>query len=466
MRVKALRLIRVWNAFMFPLNKKRLRTLKEGSVEKGPVAYWMSRDQRTSDNWALLWAQDFALKQRAPLVVMFCLVPEFLNATQRQYSFMLKGLQEVENNLSRKNIPFYLLTGSPESVIPEWLRIHDIKVIVTDFDPLHIKRSWKKSISERINISFYEIDAHNIVPCWVVSQKQEYGAYTIRPKIHRALEEYLEEFPKLRTHSIPWKKKTAKIDWNKVMLALTADRSVSEVVWIRSGEREAHRALIKFIKHKLSLYQELRNDPAMDGQSNLCPYLHFGQLSAQRIALEVMKADAAKEVKDAFLEELIVRRELSDNFCFYNHDYDSFAGFPDWAKKTLDKHRKDLRAYIYSREQFENGETHDGLWNAAQMEMVKRGKMHGYMRMYWAKKILEWTPSPEIAIETAIYLNDKYELDGRDPNGYTGIAWSMGGVHDRAWNERNVFGKVRFMSYNGCKSKFDIKRYIERINSL
>jgi deoxyribodipyrimidine photo-lyase len=250
------------------------------------------------------------------------------------------------------------------------------------------------------------------------------------------------------------------------MLALTADRSVSEVVWIRSGEREAHRALIKFIKHKLSLYQELRNDPAMDGQSNLCPYLHFGQLSAQRIALEVMKADAAKEVKDAFLEELIVRRELSDNFCFYNHDYDSFAGFPDWAKKTLDKHRKDLRAYIYSREQFENGETHDGLWNAAQMEMVKRGKMHGYMRMYWAKKILEWTPSPEIAIETAIYLNDKYELDGRDPNGYTGIAWSMGGVHDRAWNERNVFGKVRFMSYNGCKSKFDIKRYIERINSL
>ena len=222
---------------MFPLNKKRLRTLKEGSVEKGPVAYWMSRDQRTSDNWALLWAQDFALKQRAPLVVMFCLVPEFLNATQRQYSFMLKGLQEVENNLSRKNIPFYLLTGSPESVIPEWLRIHDIKVIVTDFDPLHIKRSWKKSISERINISFYEIDAHNIVPCWVVSQKQEYGAYTIRPKIHRALEEYLEEFPKLRTHSIPWKKKTAKIDWNKVMLALTADRSVSEVVWIRIGRK-------------------------------------------------------------------------------------------------------------------------------------------------------------------------------------------------------------------------------------
>jgi deoxyribodipyrimidine photo-lyase len=161
----------VWNAFMSSLNKNRLRTLKEGSVERGPVAYWMSRDQRAEDNWALLWAQDFALKQRVPLVVMFCLVPEFLNATERQYRFMLKGLQEVENNLSRKNIPFYLLIGSPESVIAEWLRINDIKVIVTDFDPLNIKRSWKKSISERINIPFYEIDAHNIVPCWVVSQK-------------------------------------------------------------------------------------------------------------------------------------------------------------------------------------------------------------------------------------------------------------------------------------------------------
>jgi deoxyribodipyrimidine photo-lyase len=451
---------------MFPVNQNRLRTIREGSVEEGPVAYWMSRDQRTRDNWALLWAQDFALKQRAPLVVMFCLVPEFLNATQRQYDFMLKGLQEVENNLAGKNIPFCLLKGSPESVVTEWLRIQDIKVLVTDFDPLEIKREWKKGISERIKIPFYEIDAHNIVPFWVVSQKQEYGAYTIRPKIHRALEEYLEKFPKLKTHSIPWKKKEAKIDWNEVLRALTTDRSVSEVVWIRPGEREAHSALVKFLKHKLSLYQELRNDPAMDGQSDLSPYLHFGQLSAQRIALEVIKADAAEDVKDAFLEELIVRRELSDNFCFYNHDYDSFAGFPDWAKKTLDKHRKDPRAYIYSSEQFENGETHDGLWNAAQMEMVKRGKMHGYMRMYWAKKILEWTPSPEIAIETAIYLNDKYELDGRDPNGYTGIAWSIGGVHDRAWNERNVFGKVRFMSYNGCKSKFDIKKYIERINSL
>jgi deoxyribodipyrimidine photo-lyase len=338
--------------------------------------------------------------------------------------------------------------------------------MVTDFDPLRIKRKWKECVSANIETPFFEVDAHNIIPCWIASQKQEYGAYTIRPKIHRALDEYLEEFPELKIHPISWTKKAPKTDWEQIMSILTVDRSVPEVVWIQPGEREGQKALDTFIHGSLSRYNELRNDPNEDGQSHLSPYLHFGHLSAQRVALEVMRAHIPDNLKDAFLEELIVRRELSDNFCFYNPEYDRFDGFPEWARKTLGKHRKDPRPYIYSRDQFEFGQTHDDLWNAAQMEMVKRGKMHGYMRMYWAKKILEWSPSPETALETAIYLNDRYELDGRDPNGYTGIAWSIGGVHDRAWNERNVFGKVRYMSYNGCRSKFDIKKYIERINSL
>jgi deoxyribodipyrimidine photo-lyase len=176
--------------------------------------------------------------------------------------------------------------------------------------------------------------------------------------------------------------------------------------------------------------------------------------------------NSGKKGREDFLEELIIRRELSDNFCFYNPDYDEFKGFPDWAKKTLDEHRKDTREYVYSLKEFEAGQTHDELWNAAQMEMVKKGKMHGYMRMYWAKKILEWTASPEEALKTAISLNDKYELDGRDPNGYVGISWSIGGVHDRAWGERPIFGKIRYMSYNGCRSKFDVKKYIEDVNTL
>ena len=177
------------------------------------------------------------------------------------------------------------------------------------------------------------------------------------------------------------------------------------------------------------------------------------------------KSKLQKEDKDAFLEEMIIRRELSDNFCEYEPEYDQFEGFHAWSQKTLNEHRNDEREYIYPLGQFEAAETHDDLWNAAQNEMKITGKMHGYMRMYWAKKILEWTPSPEIAQQIAIDLNDKYELDGRDPNGYTGIAWSIGGIHDRAWFERPIFGKIRYMNYNGCKSKFDVMKYIEMHNS-
>jgi len=220
--------------------------------------------------------------------------------------------------------------------------------------------------------------------------------------------------------------------------------------------------LREFLRERLPWYHEGRNDPMEDAQSNLSPYLHFGHISAQRIVLEVTKHDANRESQEAFLEELIVRRELSDNFCFYNAHYDHFEGFPDWAKKTLNDHRKDTREYVYSLDDFGRGDTHDQLWNAAQREMVRRGKMHGYMRMYWGKKILEWTESPEEAIKIAIYLNDRYELDGRDTNGYAGIAWSIGGVHDRAWPERPIFGKIRYMSYHGCKSKFDVMAYRER----
>ena len=174
----------------------------------------------------------------------------------------------------------------------------------------------------------------------------------------------------------------------------------------------------------------------------------------------MQKSALDEQQKEAFLEQLIIRRELSENFCFYNDKYDDYEGFPAWAKKSLNAHRNDEREYIYSLENLDSAETHDALWNAAQQEMKYKGKMHGYMRMYWAKKILEWSFSPEIALENAIKLNNSYEIDGNDPNGYTGIAWSIGGVHDRPWFERPIFGQVRYMNYNGCKSKFDVRKYI------
>ncbi|MGD0275289.1 MAG: deoxyribodipyrimidine photo-lyase [Syntrophales bacterium] len=448
------------------MNNTRVRLLKEGKKSKIPVVYWMSRDQRVRDNWALLFAQDMAMKQQAPLAVIFCLVPQFLNATVRHYDFMLTGLETIEEGLSEKHIPFYLLTGAPDKEIPRFLQIHRVGTLVTDFDPLRIKRIWKEHIAKKIDTSFYEVDSRNIVPCWIASPKQEFGAYTFRPKIHRWLKDYLVEFPPLQKNTIPWVADQEGIGWSSVKKALDVDSSVGAVNWIKPGERAAHKVLSDFIETHLSRYPTERNNPNNDSQSNLSPYLHFGQISSQRVAFEVIKRVRKKEHIETFLEELIVRRELSDNYCFYNIHYDMLQGFPPWAQKTLNDHRKDYRPYRYSLSEFEEAKTHDDLWNAAQMEMVKRGKMHGYLRMYWAKKILEWTAAPEEALHVAIYLNDRYELDGRDTNGYTGIAWSIGGVHDRAWNEREVFGKIRYMSYNGCKSKFNVKSYVERIKTL
>ncbi|MDH3554996.1 MAG: deoxyribodipyrimidine photo-lyase [Deltaproteobacteria bacterium] len=443
------------------VDPRRVRIVKQGSIGSGSVLYWMSRDQRVNDNWALLFAQELALERKVSLGVVFSLVPRFLNATSRQYGFMLKGLQEVENHLAELNIPFFLLIGSPEQELPAFLVKHHIGGLVTDFDPLRIKQQWKKEVAAHIKSRIYEVDGRNIVPCWEASSKKEYAAYTLRPKIHRALPEFLKDFPLAQKHPFPWPKKVKKTNWDEAEISLKIDRSVPEIDWLLPGEKAAAATLDRFLTKKLSAYASRRNDPTEDGVSNLSPYLHFGQISAQRVALQLKKKKVNKESKDGFLEELIVRRELSDNFCFYNPDYDRFAGFPEWAQKTLNEHRGDKREYLYSLEQFEDGKTHDDLWNAAQMEMVHRGKMHGYLRMYWAKKILEWTGSPEEALEVAILLNDKYELDGRDTNGYVGIAWSVGGVHDRAWKERPIFGKIRYMSYGGCKAKFDVNSYIK-----
>ena len=321
-------------------------------------------------------------------------------------------------------------------------------------------------MGEKIDIPFYEVDAHNIVPCRFVSKKQEFAAYTIRPKIHRYLSEFLNEFPELKQMKKSDSFGGSPIEWEVVYKGLNVNMDVQEVSWIIPGEQNALEALSSFLENRFDKYAEERNDPVRNAQSNLSPYLHFGQISAQRVAIEVKKYCGNPESEEGFLEELIIRRELADNFCLYNPHYDSFAGFPDWVKDTLGKHKTDKREFIYTKEEFEKAQTHEDLWNAAQNEMIKTGKMHGYMRMYWAKKILEWTNTPQNALNVAIYLNDKYELDGRDPNGYTGCAWSIGGVHDRPWTERDIFGKIRYMNRNGAKRKFDIDSYIQKNNKV
>lgn len=442
------------------MNIKRVRELNNKVKQNGQVIYWMSRDQRVYDNWALIYAQKLAIGYNLPFAVVFCLSDDFPGANIRHYDFMINGLKEVENTLHKFNIPFYLLIGRPEDTLVKFIQNTHAGTLVTDFDPLKIKRNWKNRIAAAIDIPFCEVDAHNIVPCWIASEKQEFAAYTIRPKINRLLPEFLEEFP--LPEKMPYNFVHTSTNWSEVLNRLKIDRSVSVIEKILPGESQALNVLNSFLEERLQSFAGKRNDPNFHAQSELSPYLHFGQISAQRVALNSERFTGQINSTESFLEELIIRRELSDNYCYYNQSYDSFDGFPQWAKKTLDEHRTDQREHIYSLYEFENALTHDELWNASQMQMVSAGKMHGYMRMYWAKKILEWTECPEDALKTAIYLNDKYELDGRDPNGYTGIAWSIGGLHDRAWGEREIFGKIRFMSYNGCRQKFNVKEYINR----
>ena len=439
----------------------RSRKLNQADIKIGPIVYWLSRDQRVKDNWALLAAQQLALVNKQPLLVVFNLTPSFLGATERQYQFMLTGLKELEANLKQKNIAFKIVVSADLSTLVKLIKNIAAGAVITDFSPLKINRAWKKTVARQLDCALFEVDAHNIVPAWLASNKQEFAAYTFRPKIKKLLDQYLTPFPVLKKHPYAYPSQLVN-DYQTIEKHLTIDRQVKMVSGFEPGEKAAHRAAHYFITQRLSNYNAHRNDPNLLAQSDLSPYLHFGQLGAQSLALMVQTAKAPLVDKEAFLEELIVRRELADNFCLYNKNYDNQLAFPQWAQLTLKKHASDKREYLYNREQFELAHTHDKLWNAAQLELVKTGKMHGYMRMYWAKKILEWTKDVKTAFKIAIYLNDKYELDGRDPNGYAGIAWSLGGVHDRAWSERPVFGKIRYMNENGCRRKFDVDAYIQK----
>lgn len=422
----------------------------------GPVVYWINRDRRRDDNWAMLYAQQVALERKVPLIAVFCLVPTFLDATLRQYDFMIRGLEELERDLVEVNIGFRLLLGSPKETLLPYLEATSPSLVVTDFEPLRIKSLWLDDIVNGSTVPLHQVDAHNIVPCWVASPKLEFAAYTIRPKITRLLPTYLEEFPAVVKHPFD-APQSPLTDWSTVRASLRVDSTVGPVTWLTPGAAAGRTRLDAFVA-KIEQYAD-RNDPTKPGQSNLSPYFHFGQIAPQRAALATPKAG---EHSDSFLEELIIRRELSDNFTFYNDRYDSFDGFAPWAQQTLNDHRSDPRDYLYTAGQWEGACTHDELWNAAQRELVTTGKLHGFMRMYWAKKILEWSSSPDEALAIGIYLNDKYALDGRDPNGYVGVAWSVGGVHDRAWFERPVYGKIRYMNANGCARKFDVKSYIRR----
>jgi deoxyribodipyrimidine photo-lyase len=437
---------------------RRSRSLHPGKRGQGPVIYWMERDQRIDDNWAMLYAQQEALIREKPLLVLFFIPPKSRGNHPPQNVFQAYGLKENIQKCKNNNIGYFIYDGDAEKLLPQICDQLDCHLLVTDFSPLHAKQSALLAIGKNVTVPVVEVDAHNIIPAWLISSKKEYAAYTIRPKIHRLLDDYLTEFPKISKHPVP----PAEIKLGNLpeITHSLGSHLDGETGQFRPGHVQATQQMQSFIANGLNTYEQDRNNPNLNGQSELSCYLHFGQLGPQRLAHEVSHADCDKTSKESFLEELVVRRELADNFCLYEKNYDRFAGFHPWAQKSLNEHRNDKREYTYTLRQLEHGETHEELWNSCQRNLVTSNKLHGFLRMYWAKKILEWTASPEEALEYAIFLNDTYSIDGTDPNGYTGVAWSIGGVHDRAWPERPVYGKIRYMNERGCRRKFDVDRYI------
>ena len=448
------------------IQNTRIKFLNQKNVQNREfVLYWMQSSQRTYFNHALEYSIQISNKLNKFLKVCFVLNKNYPEAQNRHFLFMLEGLYEVQKELAQRKIQMTLEIGIPSKIIKKFSQKSCL--VVTDRGYTKTINSWKKEVGIKIDCRLVQVETEAIVPIEEVSNKEEYGAYTIRPKIKKLLGDYLHP---LNTSDIKNKYTSRNLFKNiektkKIIENLKPVSTPTKEIFYKGGSVAAKQELKKFLEIKAKNYIIDKNNPSLDVVSNMSPYLHFGQISPLEIALEVLNHEIPQDSKESYLEELIIRRELSFNFVFFNASHDNFDCLPKWCKDTLINHKKDKRSYIYSLEELELAKTHDPYWNAAQKEMVIKGKMHGYMRMYWGKKIIEWTKNPETAFSNALYLNNKYQLDGRDPNSYTGVAWCFG-KHDRAWKERNIFGKIRYMNANGLRRKFNIEAYVNQVRTL
>lgn len=450
------------------VEKARIKKINKFELKEGSfVAYWMQSSQRLKYNQALGYAIEKANKLNQPLLIFFLLDSNFPEAQYGHFKFMLEGLREIKEVLKTKDIDFCIIDYQNLADIKKITR--QASVLVSEKVYLKYQCEWKQKVAEMVKIPFYLVESNLICPIEEVSQKEEYAAYTIRKKINSIRGNYLKKYQKNKLKNktkINFRKKNLNFidDLNLYLEKLDFEKKISYDNYFIGGYREAKAKLRSFLKNKLKFYDQKRNIPYLNFQSDLSPYLHFGQISAQEVAWEALNSDYKA---DSFLEELIVRRELAFNFVYYNQNYDGSLKdiLYDWAYQSLMNHKSDEREYIYNYSELDNAETHDEYWNAAQREMKITGKMNNYMRMYWGKKILEWTTDPEIAYQWALKLNNKYSLDGRDPNSYAGVAWVFS-KHDRAWKERQIFGKIRYMNAAGLERKFDMDKYLLKVNNL
>jgi deoxyribodipyrimidine photo-lyase len=453
------------------LQEARVRALREGPADPQGrcVLYWMQRAQRGRDNPALDLAIELANELRLPALAVFALTADYPSAQRRQYRFLVEGLVDARADLEARGVPLLVRLGEPSRVVLKVAAEARPALVVGDENPVRVGRRWREAVAAGLKVPFSLVDADVVVPS-ALFPKEEYAARTIRPKIARVRDACLLPTPR-RKARVRWAVDDlpagagAAIDPDALLDRLGVG-GIGEVAGYRGGTAEALRRLRRFLAHRLPRYDTDRNEPTPPMCSELSAHLHFGQIGPATIARAVLDSEAPPACIEAYLEELIVRRELAINFVARNPDYDRLDGCPDWARKTLARHARDPRPVAYSARQFEDAETHDPLWNAAQKEMALTGRMHNYLRMYWAKKILEWSPDAEAAFGVALDLNDRYEMDGRDPNGYAGVAWAVGGKHDRPWPERPIYGTVRSMTYESTRKKFDSDAYIARVREL
>jgi deoxyribodipyrimidine photo-lyase len=457
------------------ISEKRIACLKSAPVRKQGeyVLYWIQSTKRAENNFALSYAIEQANDLKLPLLVYEQVSCSYPYACDRLQQFILENARELGPRLQARGARYFFNLEKDRRQrlrrLPEFAA--SAALLVTDEFPAFLPPRQTRWLTARVEVPVFAVDSCGIIPL-AEMDRQEYAARTIRPKIQRRLPEHLKPVPtpRLQIDSTGLPLPPGNFDFCGRPLAETVascpiDHQVSPSKFFPGGYRAARTLLANFLRHKLADYAVRKNRPEWEGTSNLSPYLHFGVISPQEVALSVQALGGGSPSVEVFLEELIVRRELSFNYCKFNPGYEALEGLPRWAQATLTRHAMDRRSHLYSLEQFETAQTHDPLWNACQTELLTSGKIHGYLRMYWGKKILDWCRTPAEALEIMIYLNNQYALDGRDPNSWVGILWCLG-LHDRPFGERAVFGQIRYMSGESLTRKIDVPGYIERVRQM
>ncbi|MCS7199537.1 MAG: deoxyribodipyrimidine photo-lyase [Caldimicrobium sp.] len=427
----------------------------------------MEASQRASHNHALETALFLANQIKVPLLVYFGLTDRYRYSNARYYKFMLEGIVTVRKKLLKRRIGFIILREDPPDGAIKLAK--RACLLVFDRGYLRHQRTWRNKVIQNTELPILEVEGEVVLPIEFVSTKEVSYARVLRPRIYKYLPYFLETLPTLEPKvpfqgdiSDNWERETPE----EYLESLNIDKSVTPVEYYLGGEDEAHKRLEVFVQERLFRYARYRSDPGMKVTSELSPYLRFGQISPTQILKRVLQVYPLEDVNvSSFVNELVVWRELARNYAWFNTFYNQYEGLPKWARATLDLHAKDPREYLYDVEDLERANTHDPYWNSAQRELLTKGTIHNYMRMYWCKKLLEWTEHPRVAFDIACYLNDKYALDGRDPNGYSGISWCFG-AFDRPFPEKPIFGKVRKMGASSLLSKPNLQLYLEKFKQL